>query len=88
MEDKILFKGFTNNETFIKRGEYKETELDKAKKEADLLLQHIGRRYYLYMNRPLDIKPSRSIEVRENMICATEKAYEKLQKQYHIVCDF
>lgn len=88
MEDKILFKGFTNNETFIKRGEYKETELDKAKKEADLLLQHIGRRYYLYMNKPLDIKPSRSIEVRENMICATEKAYEKLKQQYHIVCDF
>lgn len=28
MEDKILFKGFTNNETFIERGEYKETELD------------------------------------------------------------
>ena len=88
MEDKILFKGFTNNETFIKRGEYKETELDKAKKEADLLLQHIGRRYYLYMNRPLDIKPSRSIEVRENMICATKKAYDKLKQQYHIVCDF
>lgn len=88
MEDKILFKGFTNNETFIKRGEYKETELDKAKKEADLLLQSIGRRYYLYMNKPLDIKPSRSIEVRENMICATEKAYEKLKQQYHIVCDF
>ena len=61
---------------------------NKTKNEADLLLQHTGQRYYLYMNRPLDIKPSRSIEVRENIICATKKAYEKLKKQYHIVCDF
>lgn len=90
MEDKILFKGFTNNETFIERGEYKETELDKAKKEADMLLQAIGRRYCLYMNRPLGIKPSRSIEVREetNMIYATERAYNKLKEQYNIMCDF
>lgn len=90
MEDKILFKGFTNNETFIERGEYKETELDKAKKEADMLLQVIGRRFCLYMNRPLGIKPSRSIEVREdiNMIYATERAYNKLKQQYNIMCDF
>jgi hypothetical protein len=90
MEDKILFKGFTNNETFIERGEYQETELDKAKKEADMLLQAIGRRYCLYMNRSLGIKPSRSIEVREetNMIYATERAYNKLKEQYNIMCDF
>ena len=90
MEDKILFKGFTNNETFIERGEYKETELDKAKKEAAMLLQAIGKRYCLYMNKPLAIKPSRSIEVREdiNMIYATERAYNKLKQQYNIMCDF
>nr|DAI26909.1 MAG TPA: hypothetical protein [Caudoviricetes sp.] len=42
------------------------------------------------MNKPLNIKPSRSIEVREdiNMIYATEKAYDKLKQQYNIVCDF
>ena len=61
---------------------------NKTKNEADLLLQHTGQRYYLYMNRPLDIKPSRSIEVRGNIICATKKAYEKLKQHYNIVCDF
>lgn len=63
---------------------------NKAKKEADLLLQHTGQRYCLYMNKPLNIKPSRSIEVREdiNMIYATEKAYDKLKQQYRITCDF
>lgn len=59
-----------------------------AKKDADLVLFNTGQRYYLYMNRPLNIKPSRSIEIRENIICATKKAYEKLKQQYNIVCDF
>lgn len=42
------------------------------------------------MNRSLGIKPSRSIEVREetNMIYATERAYNKLKEQYNIMCDF
>lgn len=59
-----------------------------AKRDADLVLFNTGQRFYLYMNRPLNIKPSRSIEVREGVICATKKAYEKLKQQYRITCDF
>lgn len=81
MENKNLFKGFARVE------QYKETARDKAMREADMILRHVGSKYHLYMNRPLNIKSSRSIEVRGNMICATKRGYDILEEQYNIMSD-
>lgn len=81
----------TNKDTFIKRGEYKETELDKHKREVDFLITGIGNRYEVRFNHPVSLKENRSVkksEWVEGVYHVTEKALEKLKVQYSYECDF
>lgn len=80
----------TNKDTFIKRGEYKETELDKRKREVDFLITGIGNRYEVRFNRKVVLKEGRSIKKSEyfdNIYHVTENALNKLKKQYTYECD-
>lgn len=80
----------TNKDEFIKRGEYKETELDKHKREVDFLITSIANRYELTFNHKVELKESRSIkksEYSDNIYYVTENALEKLKKQYTYECD-
>ena len=92
MNDTLLFKGFANDDTFIRRGVYQETTLDKAKKNADMLLQAIdGNWYTLWLNKPIRVKTSRRIKTavgNDKIIYVTESVYKKLSQQYNIMCDF
>ena len=81
----------TNKDTFIKRGEYKETALDKHKREVDFLITSIGNRYEIKFNHPVDLKESRSIkksEWVEGVYHVTENALHKLEEIYTSECDF
>ncbi len=81
----------TNKDTFIKRGEYKETELDKHKREVDFLITGIGNRYEVRFNHPVSLKENRSVkksEWVEGVYHVTEKALEELKAQYSCECDF
>ena len=80
----------TNKGEFIKRGEYKETELDKHKREVDFLITSIANRYEVTFNHNVELKESCSIkksEFSENIYYVTENAMEKLKKQYTYECD-
>lgn len=80
----------TNKDSFIKRGEYQETELDRHKREVDFLITGIGNRYEIRFNHHVALKESRSVkksEYVENIYHVTENALEKLKKQYSYECD-
>ena len=80
----------TNKDAFIKRGEYKETELDKRKREDDFLITSIANRYEVTFNHNVGLKESRSIKKSEyfdNIYYVTENALNKLKKQYSYECD-
>lgn len=79
----------TNKDSFIKRGEYQETELDKHKREVDFLITGIGNRYEIRFNHHVALKESRSVKKSEyfdNIYHVTENALEKLKKQYSYEC--
>lgn len=76
---------------FIKRGEYKETELDKRKREVDFLILGVGNRWEIRFNHQVSLKENRSIkkgECSDNVYFVTSNALEKLKKQYSYECDF
>lgn len=80
----------TNKDAFIKRGKYKETGLDKHKREVDFLITSIANRYEVTFNNNVELKESRSIKKSEyfdNIYYVTENALEKLKKQYTYECD-
>lgn len=80
----------TNKDSFIKHGEYKETELDKHKREVDFLIVGIGNRYEIKFNHKMELKENRSIKASEycaNVYYVTENALNKLKKQYTYECD-
>ena len=81
---------FTDEDNFIPRGEYKETGLDKRKKQADALITSIDGDYYsLYLNRPIEIRGTRGVKrYNENRIAVSESVLKKLEKEYTIECDF
>lgn len=81
---------FTHEEDFIPRGEYKATDLDRQKQQADILLQAIdGNWYSLYLNKPIDINPGRSVKVYgEKNIAVTKSVYNRLSQQYKVMSDF
>ena len=73
-----------------KRGEYKETELDRHKREVDFLITSIANRYEVTFNHKVELKESRSIKKSEyfdNIYYVTENALNKLKKQYSYECD-
>ena len=82
---------FKDEDKFLKRGEYQETELDKRKREVDFLITSIANRYEVTFNHKVELKESRSIkksEYSDNIYYVTESALEKLKKQYSYECDF
>ena len=91
METNQVKAYFTNNESFIPHGEYKETSVDEHKKQVDFLIVSCGNRYAISFNKPIELEQSRSI-ARANcggyVYYVTEKALETLKKQYSWACDF
>lgn len=80
-----------DEDKFIKRGEYQETELDKRKREVDFLIFGVGNRYEIRFNHPVDLKENRSIKKSQwddKVFFVTENALNKLKKQYTYECDF
>lgn len=76
----------TNKDAFIKRGEYKETELDRHKREVDFLITSIANRYEVTFNHKVELKESRSIKKSEyfdNIYYVTENALNKLKSNTH-----
>lgn len=81
---------FVQDQEPIKKGEYKETELDKYKREVDFLITSIANRYEVTFNHKVALKENRSIKKSEyfdNIYYVTENALEKLKKQYSYACD-
>lgn len=82
---------FKDEDKFLKRGEYQETELDKRKREVDFLILGVGNRWEIRFNHPVSLKKNRSIkkgECSDNVYFVTSNALEKLKKQYSYECDF
>lgn len=87
------------NPSFIPKGEYKKTELDCQKKQADMLITSIDGSFYeisLPKNATLRQKINKDIQgygrnvrrYNENIIHVTEKVLKILQTKYTIMCDF
>lgn len=78
------------NPNFIKKGEYKHTELDNHKASVDFLITFCGdTRYEIVFNNPVEIKASRSIKSEGcNRYCVTEKALDSLKAKYTWATDF
>lgn len=82
---------FKDEDKFIERGEYQETELDKRKREVDFLIFGVGNRWEIRFNHPVNLKENRSIKKSKSddrVFFVTEKALEKLKKQFTYECDF
>lgn len=80
---------FKDEDKFIACGQYRETELDKQKREADILLTSIDGGYYtLFLKKHIEIKGRGVKRHSENVVFVTERIYEELQKRYNIMCDF
>lgn len=77
------------NPEFQPKSEYKATELDTKKGNADILLQSIDGNYYtLKLNKDIDIK-GRGIKFYDgNVVAVTERIYNTLRTKYNVVCDF
>lgn len=82
------------NPNFIKKGEYKRTELDDYKDSVDFLITSIGKRYEIIFNRPTIIKTSRSIEsigdgiYTNRSYLVTDKALDSLKAKFTCATDF
>lgn len=73
----------------IKRGEYKETELDRQKKQADILLESIdGNWYTIRLNREIELKSKRIRKYDNGCIAIPESVYNKLKDKYNVMCNF
>ena len=80
---------FIDEDKFIPRGRYKETELDGRKKDADILLQSIDVNYYTLKTREGLTVNGRGVKVYGNgVIAVTERVYERLKSTYKVECDF
>lgn len=80
---------FVENPDFVEKGEYKETELDKQKKQADMLLTSIDGNYYtLFIQKNIEIKGRGVKRHSGNVVAVTENIYYKLRDKYNILCDF
>ena len=74
---------------FIKKGIYKETDLDRHKKEVDFLIIAIDDKYSF--NHPINLKENRSVKKANNngfVYYVTDNALNKLKEKYTWLCDF
>lgn len=73
----------------IERGEYQETELDRQKKQADILLESIdGNWYTIRLNKKIDIKSKRIRNYDNGTIAIPESLFHKLESKYNVMCNF
>lgn len=73
----------------VERGEYKETELDREKKAADILVESIeGNWYTIRLNRQIELKSKRIKRYDNGCIAVPESVYTKLQGKYNVMCNF
>ena len=73
----------------VERGEYKETELDREKKAADILVESIeGNWYTIRLNREIEIKSKRIRKYDNGCIAVPESMYYKLKDKYNVMCNF
>lgn len=78
-----------HNPNFIPKGEYKETELDRQKKQADILLTSVDGNYYtLRLQKPIEVKGRGVRRYNDNVVAVTESVYNKLQEKYNVMCNF
>lgn len=78
-----------HNPNFIPKGEYKETELDRQKKQADILLTSVDGNYYtLRLQTPIEVKGRGVRRYNDNVVVVTESVYNKLQERYNVMCNF
>lgn len=77
---------FTKSE--IIRGQYKATELDNKKKQADMLLTCIDDKYSITVLNGVELKGRGVKKYSNGTYAVTEKVYEQLKSRYNIVCDF
>ena len=96
----LIAEGYlVSNPNFISKGEYKETELDCQKKQADMLITSIDGNFYeisLPKSTTLRQKINKDIQgygrnvrrYNEDIIHVTEKVLKILQTKYTIMCDF
>lgn len=82
---------FVDEDKFIKRGEYKTTELDARKQAADILLRACCGGYTeIWLNKPDVIIPSKRgvKKYSERSFAVTDAVLKKLEKSYKVECDF
>ena len=84
----LVAEGYFTKSDYIK-GEYEETELDRQKKQADILLTSIdGNWYSLFLQKTIEIKGRGVKRYDDKVVSVTESVYNKLQAKYNIMCDF
>ena len=83
------------NPNFIKKGEYKRTEIDDYKDSVDFLITFCGNtRYEIVFKEPVDLKPSKSIKMdgesiyHNRMYWVTERVLNELKERYTWATDF
>lgn len=82
---------FTQEDKFIKRGEYKPTSLDAEKAKADILVTAIDSHYEIVVKNPSIKLSGRGVKRSEwigNIYYVTERIYKQLCKEYNVMCDF
>lgn len=87
-DGELVAVGYFITSDYIK-GEYKETELDRQKKQADILLTAVeGNWYTLFLQKPIEVQGRGVKRYSDNIVVVTESVYNKLQAKYNVMCDF
>lgn len=82
---------FTQEDKFIKRGEYKRTTLDDEKAKADILVTAIDSHYEIRVQKSSITLSGRGVKRSKwigNIYYVTERVYKQLCKEYNVMCDF
>lgn len=91
METAQVITYWVDEDKFIPKGEYKETEIDQYKRKVDFLITYVGKRYEIRFAHEVQLTESRSIrrdKSQPNVYLVTEKALKELEKIYSCTTDF
>ena len=83
---------FVDEDKFIPRGEYRETDLDRRKRDVDFLIKEVyGSRNVIEFNLPVYLKENRSVKRLNNngyVYDVTDSVLERLKREYSYETDF
>ena len=83
---------FVDEDKFIPRGEYRETDLDRRKRDVDFLIKEVyGSRNVIEFNRPVYLKENRSVKRLNNngyVYDVTDSVLDRLKREYSYETDF